>query len=183
MSPRYSAWIGLRRRLASSLSLNSLNSRSCALCCGGRRPARASRPLAARASARQREQGAGQDQSAGKRSWLGPRDRRGRPKEKGALRLGRNAPSINGVPALPEEVVDRVDDLARIHVDQQRVVPVADPLRARRRIRQAVHRPDRSSSAGRNSSAADGSRFEALITLAERIEIEAEVESDRCRSR
>jgi hypothetical protein len=34
MSPRNSALIGLRRRLSSSLSLNSWNSRSCALTCG-----------------------------------------------------------------------------------------------------------------------------------------------------
>src|SRR3712207_8253925 len=33
-------------------------------------------------------------------------------------------------PRLPEEVVDHVDDSARIDVDQQHVVIIADPLRA-----------------------------------------------------
>src|SRR6478672_6144707 len=41
--------------------------------------------------------------------------------------------------ALPEEILDHVHHLAGVHVDQQRVVPVTDPLRSRRRVRQAVH--------------------------------------------
>src|SRR5438128_2361487 len=40
--------------------------------------------------------------------------------------------------ALPEEVVDHVDDLAGPLVDQDRIVPVADPAVARRSVGQAV---------------------------------------------
>src|SRR4051812_28099984 len=42
--------------------------------------------------------------------------------------------------ALPEEILDHVDDLAGVDVDQQRIIVVADPLRSRRRIGQRVHR-------------------------------------------
>lgn len=39
----------------------------------------------------------------------------------------------------PEEVVDHVEDFTAPHVDEQRIVVITDPARARRSRRKAVH--------------------------------------------
>src|SRR5215210_1207117 len=78
---------------------------------------------------------------------------------------------------LPEEVVDHVDHPAVPGVDQDRVIVIADPAIARRRVRQAilprVVEPEIAVVIAWPHPPAD---VVALIAPAERIVIEAEVE-------
>src|SRR5437764_5079106 len=78
--------------------------------------------------------------------------------------------------ALPEEIVDHVDHFSSVHVDQQRIIPVAHPGRARGRIGQLVHRgidPVLLAEIGPLQLVADAER---AIAIAERIVIDAEAE-------
>ena len=96
---------------------------------------------------------------------------------KEALRLGRNASSINSLEGLPEEVAERVHDFAAVHVDQQSVVPVPHPHRAGRRRRQlVVPRIADPILLAEISGHQPISDLELLIIVAERIVVDADVE-------
>src|SRR5690348_3934206 len=108
MSPRSSAWIGLRLSEASSLSLNSWNKRSCSAACSA---AGAGAGWAATGAANARSD----EERIRARAILGisgPWKVAGRTDAKEALQLGCNASSINSLGLLPEEAADHVDDLA-----------------------------------------------------------------------
>src|SRR6185369_2045445 len=127
MSPRNNACTGLRLSEASSLALNRLNSRSWALCwviavAGAFAVSGAA--VASAASA-----------TMAMRCFMffpGP------VQEKGALRSPATPLRQMRVLCLPEEVVDHVDDLPVPRIDQDRVVIIADPAIARRRVGQPV---------------------------------------------
>src|SRR5438270_3242008 len=85
-------------------------------------------------------------------------------------------PRSTAVPTLPEEVADHVDHFAGVHVDQHRVVPIADPRRPGRWIGQLVHRgidPILLAEIRRRQLVPD---VELLIAIVERIVIDADVE-------
>src|SRR5438270_9762717 len=85
-------------------------------------------------------------------------------------------PRSTAVPTLPEEVADHVNHFAGVHVDQHRVVPIADPGRPGRRIGQLVHRgidPILLTEIGRRQLVPD---VEPLIAVVEWIVIDADAE-------
>src|SRR4249919_1367481 len=153
MSPRKMALIGLRLRLASSLSANSLNKRSCALTSGtggaGGGTSAAAGGTGAGSAAGVVAQAPRASSETDKARWRAatvmkvPRGaeclRCIRPlTQKG--RHGNAATPLRptGLAALPEEVVDHVPDFPGEGVDQDRIVVITDPAIARRRVGQAV---------------------------------------------